>query len=335
MRIAVDAMGGDFAPREIVAGTIDAARHLTGVEKLILVGDEAAIRQECARHGPLPAVVEIRHCTEVVGMEESPAGAVRRKKDSSISRAVDLIKIGEADAVFSAGNTGAAVAAMTLKLRTLAGVERPAIATIIPAPRPFILIDAGANPDSTSRMLAQFAVMGSVYAREILAIARPRIGLLSVGTEESKGNQITKDVFQTLEKSPLNFFGNVEGHDLFEGKVDVIVCDGFVGNVVLKTCEAVAHVMKTWLKEELTRTPIRMLGAALLKGAFGAIRKKSDPDVFGGAPLLGANGVCIIGHGVSNAFAVRNGIRVAGEWVSHNLNQQIIAGIQEMESSAT
>ena len=327
-------MGGDFAPREIVAGTLDAARQLVGVDKLFLVGDEAAIRRECDRQGAIPDLIEIRHCAEVVGMEESPANAVRRKKDSSISRAVDLVKSGEADAVFSAGNTGAAVAATTLKLRTLEGVERPAIATIIPAPRPFVLIDAGANPDSTSRMLAQFAVMGSVFAREILGVTKPRIGLLSVGTEESKGNQITKEAFQVLEKTTLNFLGNVEGHDLFEDKVDVIVCDGFVGNVVLKTCEAVAHVMKTWLKEEFTRTPIRMLGAALLKGAFETIRKKSDPDIFGGAPLLGANGVCIIGHGVSNAFAVCNGIRVAGEWVSHNLNQQIVAGIKQLESPA-
>jgi len=334
MRIAVDAMGGDFAPREIVAGTLDAARHLPGIEQLLLVGDEAAIRRECDRHGALPDVIAIRHCTEVIGMEESPANAVRRKKDASIVRAADLVKAGETDAVFSAGNTGAAVAAMTLKLRTLTGVERPAIATIIPAPHPFILIDAGANTDSTGRMLAQFAVMGSVYAHDILGIARPRIGLLSVGTEDSKGNQTTKEAFQWLEKSALNFSGNVEGHDLFENKVDVIVCDGFVGNVVLKTCEAVAHVMKTWLKEEFTRTPVRMLGAALLKGAFHAIKEKSDPDVFGGAPLLGVNGVCIIGHGVSNACAVRNGIRVAGEWVSRDLNHQIIAGIQQMESTA-
>ena len=333
MRIAVDAMGGDFAPLEIVAGTIEAARTLPDIGKLFLVGDEAAIRKEFAKHGEIPVKIEVRHCTEVVGMEESPANAVRRKKDSSISRALDLIKHGEADAVFSAGNTGAAVAATTLKLRTLEGVERPAIAAVIPSPtKPFILIDAGANPDCSPKRLAQFAVMGSVYAREIVGIVEPRIGLLSVGTEDSKGSGITKDAFHILEKSHLNFTGNVEGHDLFEGKVDVIVCDGFVGNVVLKTCEAVAHAMKTWLKEEFTKTPVRMLGAMLLKNAVGAIKKKSDPSTYGGAPLLGANGVVIIGHGVANTRAVCNGIRVAGEWVNHHLNEQIVEGCKKMES---
>ena len=333
MRIAVDAMGGDYAPCELVAGTVDAARTLPGISKLFLVGDGTAIRKELAKYGAISPKIEVRHCTEVVGMEESPASAVRRKKDSSISRSLDLVKNGEADAVFSAGNTGAAVAATTLKLRTLEGVERPVIAAVIPSPaKPFILIDAGANPDCTPRRLAQFAVMGNVFAHEIMGVAQPTIGLLSVGTEDSKGSGFTKDAFQILEKSHLNFVGNVEGHDLFEGKVDVIVCDGFVGNVVLKTCEAVAHAMKTWLKEEFTKTPVRMLGALLLKNAVAAIKKKSDPSTYGGAPLLGANGVVIIGHGVAKAPAVCNGIRVAGEWVNHHLNEQIVEGCKKLES---
>jgi phosphate acyltransferase len=331
MRIAVDAMGGDYAPREIVAGTLDAARTVSGLSKLFLVGDEAAIRRELPAGQDFPGIVEIRHASEVVGMEESPAVAIRRKKDSSISRAVELVKAGEADAIFSAGSTGAAVAASRLKLRTLEGVDRAAIACVMPTPgKPFVLLDAGATTDCTAEILAQFAVMGSVYSQEIVGARNPQIGLLSVGTEDSKGNETTKEAFKLLEKSGLNFQGNVEGHDLFEGTLDVVVCDGFVGNVVLKTSESVAHTMSRWLKEELTRNIVRKIGALLLKPAFNTIRRRSDPSMYGGAPLLGVNGICIIGHGVSNARAVRNGIRVAAEAVQHKLNQLIVDGIRKV-----
>jgi phosphate acyltransferase len=331
MRIAVDAMGGDYAPREIVAGTLEAARTIPGITRLYLVGDETAIRRELPSGRSFPEVVEVRHASEVVGMEESPAVAIRRKKDSSISRAVELVKNGEADAVFSAGSTGAAVAASTLKLRTLEGVDRAAIACVMPTPgTPFVLLDAGATTDCTPKILAQFAVMGSVYSQEIVGAENPRIGLLSVGTEDSKGNETTKETFKLLEKSGLNFVGNVEAHDLFEGKVDVVVCDGFVGNVVLKTSESVAHTIGRWLKEEFTRNPLRMLGALLLKPALDLIRKRSDPAMYGGAPLLGVNGICIIGHGVSNARAVCNGIRVAAEAVAHKLNLLIVDGIKKV-----
>ncbi len=335
MRIAVDAMGGDFAPREIVAGTLDAARTIPGLSKLFLVGDEAAIRREFPSRATVPGLIEIRHASEVVGMEESPAVAIRRKKDSSISRAVELVKNGEADAVFSAGSTGATVAAATLKLRTLEGVDRAAIACVMPTPgRPFVLLDAGATTDCTPQILAQFAVMGAVYAQEILGAHNPRVGLLSVGTEDSKGNETTKEAFKLLDQSGLNFQGNVEGHDLFDGKVDVVVCDGFVGNVVLKTSESVAHTMSRWLKEEFTRNAVRKIGALLLKPAFNAIKKKSDPSMYGGAPLLGVKGICIIGHGVSNARAVCNGIRVAAEAVQHRLNQLIVDGIKKVHGTA-
>ena len=252
MRISIDAMGGDFAPQEIVAGTLQAAEKLQGLEKLFLVGDETAIKAELAKHkGTVPSCIEIVHCTEVVGMGESPVVAIRRKKDSSIVRSVMLVKEGLADAVFSAGNTGAAVATATLKLRTLKGVARPAIATLLPTPeKPFLLLDAGANPDSTPEMIQQYAVMGSIYSREILGVENPSVGLLSIGEEAAKGNETTKKTFGLLEKTPVNFIGNVESRDLYGGKVSVAVCDGFVGNVVLKTSEAVASMISGWLKKD-------------------------------------------------------------------------------------
>jgi glycerol-3-phosphate acyltransferase PlsX len=329
MRIAVDAMGGDFAPREIVAGAVDAARKFESITKLILVGDETAIRQELARHKGYPDKIEIRHCTEIVGMDESPASAVRKKKDSSIAVSVDMVKAGEADAVFSAGNTGAAVAASQLKLRTLEGVLRPAIATVFPSPtRPFVLVDAGANTDSTPQMLVQFAVMGSVYAREILDVKRPVVGLMSIGEEDAKGNETTKQAFTLLEKAGLNFRGNIEGHDLFEGEIDVVVCDGFLGNVILKTSESVAHAIGEWLKQEFMANPLRMLGACCLKGALKGLKKKLDPGTYGGAPLLGVNGVCIIAHGASDANAACNGIGVCATAVSHQVNSHIVEGVK-------
>jgi glycerol-3-phosphate acyltransferase PlsX len=331
MRIAVDAMGGDFAPREVVAGAVAAARALNHITKLYLVGDEVAVRAELARHGAAPSSIEIRHASETVGMDESPAVAVRKKKDSSISRSIDLIKAGEADGMFSAGNTGAAVAASQLKLRTLEGVQRPAIATVFPSPtRPFVLLDAGATTDCTPEMLTQFAVMGTVYSREILKCANPRVGLMSIGEEEAKGNEITKETFQLLENSGLNFAGNIEGHDLFEGEIDVVVCDGFVGNVVLKTSESVAHAIGQWLKQEFKANPLRIFGALCLTGAIKSLKAKLDPAAYGGAPLLGVNGVCIIGHGASSARAVSNGIRVVAEAVQQDINHLIMRGIQKL-----
>ena len=335
MRIAVDAMGGDHAPAAIVAGAVDAAREYSHISKLFLVGDETAVRSELAKHGTIPPCIEVRHCTEVVGMGESPAVACRRKKDSSINRAVDLVKDGEADAIFSAGSTGAQVASSQLKLRTLEGVKRPAIATIFPSPtRPFVLIDAGGNTDCTPEMLAQFAVMGTVYSREILKVAHPRVALMSVGEEDAKGNAVTKETFGILEKSHLNFGGNCEGHDLFEGEIDVVVCDGFVGNVILKTAESVAHAIGSWLKQEFKANPIRIFGAIFLRGAFRSLKSKLDPSAYGGAPLLGVNGVSVIGHGSSNAFAVKNGIRSSMEAVEQDINHAIIDGIKKLESKS-
>jgi phosphate acyltransferase len=325
MRIAVDAMGGDFAPEEIVAGAVEAAANLPGLRQVFLVGDQTAIKRELAKCGKVPEQVAIRHASEAVGMEEAPALAVRRKKDNSISRSLDMVKDGEADAAVSAGNTGAMVVAATLKLRTLAGVERPAIATVLPTQgRPIVLIDAGANTDCTPHMLLQFAAMGSVYSREILGQARPVVGLMSIGGEDTKGNEITKEAFRLLSASTLNFRGNVEGHDLFRGETDVVVCDGFVGNIVLKTSESVAHAIGHWLKQELQANWGRKLAAGLLRGAWRAMKQRMDPELYGGAPLLGVNGVCIITHGASSRRAIFHAIRVAGESMGHHLNEHII-----------
>ncbi len=332
MRISIDAMGGDFAPSKIVEGTLQAAEKIQGIEKLYLVGDETAIRAELNKHkGTIPSCIEIIHASEVVGMGESPAGAIRRKKDSSIARAIELVKDGKADAIFSAGNTGAAVAAATLKLRTLKGVARPAIATVMPTPKnPFVLLDAGANPDSTPEMIQQYAVMGSIYSREILGVKNPSVGLLSIGGEAAKGNEITKKTFGLLEKTDLNFIGNVESGDLYTGKVSVAVCDGFVGNVVLKTSEAVARMISTWLKTMFRSNPLRRLCALLAIGVFKEMKSHADPSSYGGAPLLGANGVVIIGHGSSNALATFNGIRVASEAIDHDVNHLIEAELKSI-----
>jgi len=328
MRIAVDAMGGDHAPREVVAGAVDAARGLSCVTDITLVGDEAAIQAELAHCGSIPSTIHVRHASEVVAMDEAPALAVRRKRDSSIGRAVDMVKKGEADAVVSAGNTGAVVAAATLKLRTLEGVDRPAIAAVMPTcGNPLVLVDAGANLDCGPRMLQQFAIMGSVYSRAILGAENPVVGLLSIGGEDTKGNETTKETFRLLQDSSLNFRGNVEGHDVFEGNTDVAVCDGFVGNVVLKTGESTAHAFAHWMKQEFKKNWIRLLGCMMLRGALRAMKARLDPEMYGGAPLLGVNGVCIITHGSSSKRAIYHAIRVAGESVHHHVNEEIVSEI--------
>ena len=335
MRIAVDAMGGDFAPKEIVAGAVKAARELKDLTTLVLVGQEEVIRQELKAYGSLPPKLVVRHASEIIGMEETPALAIRKKKDNSISRMMDMINAGEVDAAVSAGNTGAMVVAATLKLRTLTGIQRPAIATVMPTMgRPIVLIDAGANTDCSPALLAEFAVMGSVYAREILGQANPVVGLMSIGGEDSKGNETTKEAFRLLSAAPVNFRGNVEGHDLFLGETDVVVCDGFVGNVVLKTSESVAHAIGSWLKKEFKANPIRILGALLLRGALKTIKRRMDPEMFGGAPLLGVNGICIITHGSSSRTAIYHAVRVACESVGHHVNDHIIEEARKLSNKS-
>ena len=304
--------------------------------KLFLVGDETAIKNELAQLGCNDPRVEIVHASQVVDMSDEAVASVRKKKDSSVSRAVDLVKHGKADAIVSAGHTGAAVAASTIKLRTLPGVERAGIASTIPTESNlFVLIDAGANPDAKPEHLLQYAIMGSVYSRHVLGYKNPSIGLMSIGSEDNKGSEATKEVFKMLKASRLNFRGNVEGHDLFENPVEVVLCEGFVGNVVLKSCEALAHAIFSWLKHELKKNPLRLAGAALARGAFKAIGKKTNVDEYGGSVLLGVDGICIIAHGSSSAFAVKNAIRVALESIDHQVNPHIVKEIESYYANAS
>lgn len=329
MRIALDAMGGDYAPRNIIEGAALALKEFPEIKKLFLVGCASEIEDELERLRCKDARTEIFHASEVVSMKESAAKAVRHKKDSSICRAVELVKNGSADAVVSAGHTGASVAACVLKLRTLKGIERPAVACALPtASNVFVLIDAGANPDSTPDNLFQFAIMGSVFSEHVLGYKNPSVALMSIGEEDMKGNDVTKEAFKLLKNSGLNFRGNIEGHDLFENPSEVVVCDGFTGNVVLKTSEAIAHAIFAWLKRELFRTPIRKLGAKLAEGAFRSIRKKTNYEEYGGMPLLGINGVCIIAHGASSPLAIKNAIRAATESIKHEINPHILRKVQ-------
>ncbi|MEM0895736.1 MAG: phosphate acyltransferase PlsX [Verrucomicrobiota bacterium] len=324
MKIAVDAMGGDHAPANNIGGVKLALESLSSIERLFLTGDKGKIEAELAQQQVPTDKIEIVHTTEVVGMDESPAKAVRRKKDSSISVAVGLVKEGSSDAVVSAGNTGAAVAAATLKLRNLPGVERAGIASALPSEHGVCnLIDAGANVDAKPRHLLQYAIMGAVYSREIFGVKNPKVGLMSVGSEEAKGNEFTRGVFSMLRESQLNFVGNIEGHDLFESGIDVVVCDGFTGNVVLKSCEATANILMKWLKAELTKTPLRMAGAWIARNAFRTLKKRGSYETIGGSPLLGTNGTTIIAHGSSSPLAMMNAIRVAAESIEHRVNPHI------------
>ncbi len=336
LTIAVDAMGGDYAPQAVIEGVSDALDRISGIDKLLLVGDRDRISRELNRVGiSSDARVEIVHASQVVHMHEPAGNALRSKKDSSITVAAELVKQGRADALVSAGHTGAAVASTVVKLRCLPGLERPGIATVFPTPTgPFVLLDAGANVDAKPLHLVHYAIMGDVYAREILSIAEPRVGLLSVGAEEAKGNELTKEVFKRLSvMSDLKFVGNVEGHDLFSNKVDVVVCDGFVGNVMLKCCESLAKALFLMLREKLTANPVRSAGAFLCRNAFAEIKKTSDYAEYGGAPLLGVDGVCIIGHGSSSPTAIRNAIRVAAEFVKHQVNRHIVTRVSVSNQS--
>ncbi|MEY2560075.1 MAG: phosphate acyltransferase [Verrucomicrobiota bacterium] len=336
MKIALDAMGGDFGPPHIVGGAVLALQEYPHINKLFLVGDTPRIEAELKKHGCNDRRIEIVHATQVVEMKDSAIDAVRRKKDSSVSRAVDLVKKGEAAAIVSAGHTGAAVAATTIKLRTLPGIDRPGIAAIIPSETNiFVLIDAGANSDAKPEHLLQYAVMGSVYSRHVLGYSNPCVGLMSIGGEDVKGSELTKEVFKMLKQSSLNFRGNVEGHDLFDDPVEVVVCDGFVGNVILKTCESVAGAVFNWLKHELTQTKVRMAGAFLARNAFRTIKKKLNYEEYGGMPLLGVNGICIIAHGASTPLAIKNALRVAAESIEQQVNPHIVEEIRRYHETTT
>src|SRR5713101_302219 len=336
MKIALDAMGGDFGPPSLVAGAVMALREYQYISKLFLVGDSAKIETELKKHRCNDSRIDIVHSSQVVEMSDRAVEAVRRKKDSSVSRAVDLVKNGQADAIVSAGHTGAAVAATTIKLRTLPGIDRPGIAAVLPTQfNVFVLIDAGANTDARPEHLLQYAIMGSVYSRHVLGYKNPSVGLISMGEEDVKGTELTKEVFKLLKQTSLNFRGNIEGRHLFEDPVEVVVCDGFVGNVILKTCESISVAMFQWLKHELARSPRRKAGAFLAKDAFLAIKDKTNYEYYGGSPLLGVNGICIIAHGASTPLAIKNALRVAAESIEHQLNPHIVEEIRRYHETTT
>ncbi|HLE37172.1 MAG TPA: phosphate acyltransferase PlsX [Candidatus Acidoferrales bacterium] len=321
--IAVDAMGGDHAPRPEVEGALEAARSF-GV-RILLVGQPAAIKRELARHTHRGLPVEVVPASEVITMKDSPMQAFRRKKDSSMHVAARLVRDGHAEGLVSAGNTGAVMAVTRFTLGTLGGVDRVALAAPFPTLKGgvSVLLDVGANVDSKVEHLEQFAVMGEIYYRAIFGTRRPRVGLLSIGEEEMKGNELTREAHPRFKRLPLHFVGNVEGRDVFAGNVDVIVCDGFIGNVALKISEGVAQLIVTMLKGALNSTLAAQVGSLIARRAFRDFKKKIDYAEYGGAPLLGVRGVTVIGHGGSDANAIKNAVRVAAELARSKMNEKI------------
>jgi len=354
--IALDAMGSDRAPKPEIEGAIHAARNY-GV-RVLLIGPEATLKAELERHPTASRLpLEVVHASEVITMEDKAVQAVRSKRDSSMRVGLRLVREGKAAGFVTAGNTGAAMAAAKMVLGALQGVDRPALAAVFPtAPgTAAILLDVGANVDCKPHNLEQFAVMGEIYFRSMFgkafdpktlgrsafgrstsgAARGPRVGLLSIGEEETKGNELTRESFQLLKRLPLNFVGNVEGRDLFNGNVDVIVADGFVGNVALKVSEGVANLVRTVLKESLKATISRQVGYMLSRSAFSDFKKRIDHTEYGGAPLLGVKGVCIITHGSSNANAIKNAVRVAAEFSQRNINESIEQGLAALRPVPT
>jgi glycerol-3-phosphate acyltransferase PlsX len=329
--VAVDAMGGDFAPRALVEGAVDAARELD--IQPVLVGATDQLTAELRRFRAAPQI-DIVDAREVIEMHEHPAMALRRKRRSSIVVAVQQVRDGLAEAVVSAGHTGAAMAASQLILGRVPGIDRPAIAAVLPtvAGGPIVLLDVGANVDCKPHQLAHFGFMGSVYAREVLGITTPRVGLLSNGEEETKGNDLTIRAAEILRGMPVRFVGNIEGRDLLFGAADVVVCDGFVGNVVLKLGEGIVRAMREIIKAEFGGWQGRLWQISLIPfaGRLHRIWQRLDYREYGGAPLLGINGVCVIAHGQSNARAIRNAIRVAAESVRHSLPDCIKVAMPSM-----
>ncbi len=333
--IALDAMGGDEFPKPEIEGALEAARAF-GV-KLILVGREDLLVKELNLYPDWKQFpIDLKHASEQITMEESAGKAVRAKKDSSIRVASRLVREGIAQGVVSAGNTGAVMATAKLVQGMLAGVDRPALASAFPtlSGTPAVMIDVGANVDCSPKMLAQFAVMGNIYSRVIFRTKDPRVGLLSIGEEEHKGNALTHDALPLLKSlKRLNFIGNVEGRDVYTGKVDVIVCDGFVGNVALKVSEGLVDVVRQLLKQSLRANMTRKMGAYLAQGAFNEFKKRVDYSEYGGAPLLGLNGICVICHGRSNAKAIKNAIRVAKEFAEGRINERIATELDDWASA--
>jgi phosphate acyltransferase len=334
--IALDAMGSDRAPKPEIEGAIHAARQY-GV-RVLLIGPEEIVKAELHRHASAARLpIEVVHASEYITMEDK-VEAIRAKRDNSMRVGLRLVREGRANGFVTAGNTGAAMATAKIVLGAVPGLDRPALAAVFPtAPgTAAMLLDVGANVDCTPQNLEQFAVMGDVYFRAMFGkghgTSGPRVGLLSIGEEETKGNELTLEAFQLLKRLPLNFVGNVEGRDLYNGEVDVIVADGFVGNVALKISEGVANLVRTALKESLKATITRQVGALLSRSAFTDFKKRLDHTEYGGAPLLGVKGVCIITHGSSNANAMKNAIRVAAEFSQRGINDSIERGLAALRA---
>lgn len=323
IKIAVDAMGSDHAPAVEVDAAVQASSQY-GVP-IVLVGQQEVLTELLAKHDTSGTSIEIVHASEVVTMDDPASAAVRRKKDSSIRVAETLMRDGKVSGVVSAGNTGAVMATAKFVVGTLAVVDRPALSTVLPTQKgkPAILLDVGANVDCKPIHLEQFAIMGDIYSRAIFGIRRPRVGLLSIGEEDSKGNDLTKESFKSLKQAPINFIGNVEGRDIFKGDVDIIVCDGFTGNVALKLSEGLIETFSAMLKQELQKTLTAKVGSIFAQNAFRQFRRRFDYSEYGGAPLLGIKGITIICHGRSNANAIKNAVRVAHEFCRHNVNDVI------------
>ncbi|MFH1856462.1 MAG: phosphate acyltransferase PlsX [Candidatus Omnitrophota bacterium] len=329
MKIALDAMGGDNAPVETVKGAVNAAEEL-GYE-IFLVGEEYSIEKELDKYRPFAGTVRVVNASEKIGMDEPAAISVRKKKDASINVCAKLVKEKKVDALITAGNTGAAVCAATLYLRTLEGIERPGISVIFPTLTGIcFLIDVGANIDPKPEHLLQYAVMGDVYMRYIFNKEEVKVGLLSIGEEESKGTTLIKETHRLLDASALNFIGNVEGRDIFTGKCDVIVCDGFSGNIILKVSESIAETLGKLFSREMNKSLLTKIGGLLSMTALRSFKKKIDYTEIGGAPLLGVDGVCIISHGRSTAKAIKNAIKVAGELSAHQVNKHIIDQLKNL-----
>ena len=331
-RIALDAMGGDNAPAEIVQGALLAVEEYPDVE-IDLVGREEVLREHLG--SSIPSSIVVIDAREVVDMTDNALAPLRRKRNSSIRVCANLVAEGKANAMVSAGHTGAAMTSAYKVLGMIEGVSRPALAAVLPSASAAgytVLLDVGANVDSKPAYLREFAVMGHFYAQMIFGIDAPRVGLMSIGEEEGKGNELTKETFRVLKATGLNFIGNAEGRDVFNGNMDVIVCDGFIGNVVLKASESLAEMMGKLIREELTRSTTRKIGALLAKRAFADIKKRTDYSEYGGAPLLGVNGGCIISHGRSNAKAIKNAIRVARGFVQSRVDAKIREKIGDLHT---
>lgn len=330
MKIALDAMGGDFAPATVVAGAIQALKEFNEIE-IVLVGIKEAIEKEFARYGSIPKGIRILHASEVIEMHELAANSMRKKRDSSIVKGIELLENKTCDAFVSAGNTGAVVCAATLSLGLLPGIERPGIAILIPTLKGVsLMIDVGANIDPKPTHLFQYAIMANVYFQNVLNQTNPTVGLLNIGEEETKGTEFVKETHKLLSERILNFIGNVEGKDIFSGRCDCVICDGFVGNVALKVSESLAETLGEFLKRELTRNLLGKIGILLLRGSLSRFKKKIDYSEYGGAPLLGVNGSVIICHGRSNAKAIKNAIGAAKKEVERNINAKIIEEIKSI-----